>query len=100
VIGAVEILCALTRKAQAGDVRRADASKAMNRFATDCAKGRIVQLRYGDEMASQAKERVEPMFARRRPVMIRSLDAVHVTSALSVRAEEIVTTDARMREVA
>jgi len=99
-IAGVEVCCALNRKQQAGDIRRTDAAHAMDRFARDCAEGRINQLACGGEMTIRAREIVELARTRRRPVMIRSLDAIHVASALSIRAAGIVTTDLRMREVA
>jgi predicted nucleic acid-binding protein len=99
-IAGVEVCCALNRKEQAGDIRKTDAAHAMDRFARDCAEGRINQLACGSEMTIRARAIVELARARRRPVMIRSLDAIHVASALSIRAAGIVTTDLRMRDVA
>ena len=100
VVGGVEIRCALNRKEHAGDVRRADATRAMRRFTEDCAEGRIAQLPCGDEMTARAREIVELARVHPSPAPIRSLDAIHIASALSMRAARIVTTDIRMREVA
>jgi predicted nucleic acid-binding protein len=100
VIAGVEVCCALNRKEQAGDIRRTDAEHAMKRFTKDCAEGRIHLLSCGDKMVIRARELVELARTRRRPVMIRSLDAIHVASALSIRAAGIVTTDICMRDVA
>src|SRR5580698_8090256 len=58
-IAGVEVCCALNRKGQAGDIRRADAARAMDRFAKDCAEGRINQLSCGGEMTIRAREIVE-----------------------------------------
>lgn len=100
VIGEVEIRCALIRKERCGDIPRTAATRAMNRFFKDCTDARIIRVSCGDEMTRRAIEVVELGRASRRPVLIRSLDAIHVASALSVRAAGIVATDIRMREVA
>jgi predicted nucleic acid-binding protein len=99
-IAAVEFHAAMVRKERAGDVRRADGTRALNRFQKDCAAGRITRIPCGDETTLKAQELVGLARVNRRVVMIRSLDAIHVASALSVLADGIVTTDIRMREVA
>ena len=100
VISTVEIRCALSRKKQAGDIDRIDEAKAMNRFTADCMKGRITQLSCNDDTATRAKDLVDLARGKQRPIMIRSLNALHLASAMSARAPAIVTTDMRMREVA
>ncbi len=100
VIGEVEIECALICKERSGEIARAGAARAMNRFIKDCVEARIIRIPCGDEMTSKARAIVKSARTARRPVMIRSLDAIHVASALSLRASGIVATDIRMREVA
>jgi predicted nucleic acid-binding protein len=102
VITSVEFRCALNRKAQADDLRPSDVKKAMERFTRDCHEGRITQLACAAAATDSARELVD--LAATKPksksIMIRSLDAIHIASALSVRAAGLVTTDQRMREVA
>jgi predicted nucleic acid-binding protein len=100
VITGIELCCALNRREQAGDIRRADAARAMKRFARDCEDGRITRLSCGDEVVARVMEIVGIAASGGRPLMIRSLDAIHIASALSIRAGRVVTTDNRQREVA
>ena len=96
----IEVSCALNRREQAGDIRRADAARATKRFAKDCADGRITRLSCGEEVVARVMEIVGIAASCRRALMIRSLDAIHIAPALSIRATSVVTTDNRLREVA
>jgi predicted nucleic acid-binding protein len=100
VITEIEIDCALNRKERAGDIQHADATKALKRFRKDCVDGRITRLPCNDEAVNRARELIVLARPNQNPVMIRSLDAIHLATAASIRATALVTTDVRMREVA
>jgi uncharacterized protein len=100
VISVIEVRCALNRKEQAGDIRRVDAARAMKRFTADCGEGRITKLPCNDETISLAHDIVDFASGARKPVMLRSLDAIHLASAQGARAAGVATTDMRMRDIA
>ena len=100
IIATLEVLSALHRKQRAGEVPPDEARQDMLDFETDCAEGRVTRLPCGDEMVAQAREVMELARTQPRNIMIRSLDAIHVASALSIRAGSLVATDGRLREVA
>lgn len=95
-----EALCALYGKEQRGELKRGAASGILRELIADTEAGRIVAIPYGRDIVSQAEKVVKLAAERTRPVMIRSLDAVHVASALASKAEAMVATDARLRDVA
>jgi predicted nucleic acid-binding protein len=64
------------------------------------AAGRITTIPYGSDVEAESERVVRLAFAGPHPVLLRSLDVIHVASALVGRAREIVTTDVRLREVA
>ena len=99
-IAAVEMLCALYRKESVGELKRGGALAAHQRFLGDSREGRIVLVPYGEQVFTAAEEIVRLAFRRARPVMVRSLDAIHVASALTARARVMVATDTRLRQVA
>ena len=99
-IAAVEMLCALYRKESVGELKRGGALAAHQRFLGDSREGRIVLVPYGEQVFTAAEEIVRLAFRRARPVMVRSLDAIHVASALTARARVMVATDTRLRLVA
>jgi predicted nucleic acid-binding protein len=99
-IAAVEMLCAVYRKECIGDLKRGGALATYQRFLGDSREGRIVLVPYGEQVFTAAEEIVRLAFRRARPIMVRSLDAVHVASALTARARVMVATDTRLRQVA
>ena len=99
-IVAVEMLCAVYRKESVGDLKGGGALAAYQRFLGDCREGRIVLVPYGEQVFTAAEEIVRLAFRRAQPVMVRSLDAIHVASAVTARARVMVATDARLRQVA
>jgi predicted nucleic acid-binding protein len=99
-IAAVEMLCAVYRKECIGDLKRGGALATYQRFLGDSREGRIVLVPYGEQVFTAAEEIVRLAFRRARPIMVRSLDAIHVASALTARARVMVATDTRLRQVA
>ena len=99
-IASAEMLCAVYRKESAGDLKRGGALATYQEFAGDCRAGRIVLVPCGEQVFTAAEEIVRLAFRRAQPVMVRSLDAIHVASAVTARARVMVATDARLRQVA
>jgi hypothetical protein len=55
---------------------------------------------YGREVEEQAEKLLGLTFAQPRTILIRSLDLIHVSSALVNRADGMVATDGRLRALA
>lgn len=94
----VELASALYRKESFGDISRADTSRAIARFDTDCASGRIVLTPLRPEIAREAADLIRRLRLPHSPVSLRSLDALHLATAIAAGATAVVTTDARLRE--
>ena len=99
-IATPEMLCALYRKECAGDLKSGGALATYRKFLGDCRASRIVLVPYGEQVFTTAEEIVRLAFRGARPAMVRSLDAIHVASAVTARARVMVATDARLRTVA
>ena len=96
----IEVLCALYQKELTGNLRPRGAGLGLSKFAAHMSSGRIVTVPYGNEVAAEAETLVRRAFSQPRPIRIRSLDAIHVASALVAKAATLVATDTRLREVA
>lgn len=99
-IAAVEILCVLHRKERAAELGAGSAATIFARFLADVERGKIERVPFGDDVLSHTVKVVALVPARARPTMIRSLDAIHIASALSARAGTVITTDVRLGRVA
>ena len=99
-LATIEVLCSLFRKELSGDLRPGGATAVFRRFRADCREGRIGLIPYGQDVAEKAEELIQRVYARRRPVMIRALDLIHLASAAVSRATIVVATDKRQRNLA
>ena len=55
---------------------------------------------YGEDVIAAAAKIAEQAYLSAQPVMLRSLDAIHMASATIVGSKIMVVTDARLRDVA
>ena len=95
----VETLSALSRKEQAGELSHGAVS-LYQELARDVEAGWIVLIPYGPDIVAQA-QRVLLMTSKAKTVrVLRSLDLIHLASALECNAKTLVTTDIRLREIA
>ena len=99
-ITTTEVLCTLHRKEYAGALKHGGARVIFRRFSADVNAGRILALPYGPDVEAEAEKLVRIAFAQPRPVMLRSLDVIHVSTALSSKAKVVIATDVRLRDVA
>lgn len=96
----VELLSALMRKERAGDLGPGGATLLYGRFLADAAAGRIAMLPVGTDVLAEAAALVQAAYTAPAPVMIRTLDVLHVATAVVARTGTLVATDVRMRAVA
>jgi len=98
-IAAAEVLCVLFRKEQAGALRRGGGRRIYSKFKSDVSAGRILTIPYSHDVEAEVEKVASRVFTRKGVVLIRSLDLIHVATALSGGARDLVTTDVRLREV-
>ncbi len=99
-IAAVELQSALTRKEKAGNLYQGARTALMAAFDEDRRQGRVVSLDVTDAVIAAARSVMIAAAVGKANAVLRSLDAIQVASALSSGSDTIVSTDARMREVA
>jgi predicted nucleic acid-binding protein len=95
----VEALCALSRKELEGEIRHG-AARLYDEFARDIAAGWIVLIPFGPDIVEEAETVLMMMRRAKAPQVLGSLDLIHLASALQCEAKTLVTTDARLREMA
>lgn len=94
----VEVASALYRKEGFGDMSRTDTGRAIARFDADCSSGRIILTPVRPEIAHEAADLIRRLRLPQRPVSLRTLDALHLATAIAAGATAVVTTDTRLRE--
>jgi predicted nucleic acid-binding protein len=96
-IAATEILCALFRKETEGVFKAGLAKVTYQRFRSDCETGRILLVPYGGDVLEEVERIIRIASTPRRPLMIRSLDLIHLATALVIKSTVLVATDQRLR---
>jgi predicted nucleic acid-binding protein len=99
-IATAEVLCVLYRKEHARALKHGAAKRVYRRFVTDMNAGRVLLIPFGRDVECEAEKIVRSVFAQPQPILVRSLDLIHVSTALSAGATRFVATDARLRSAA
>ncbi len=99
-IAPVEIVSTLARKEHVGELRRDGSREIFKKISEDITAGRFSLVPFGDDVVLESARIVRLGYGRKRPVMVRALDLIHLASAAVSRSKRIVTTDKRMRELA
>jgi predicted nucleic acid-binding protein len=99
-IAPVEMVSTLARKEHVGELRRDGSREIFEKIAEDIAAGRLSLVPFGDDVVLESARIARLGYGRKRPVMVRALDLIHLASAAVSRSRSIVTTDRRMRELA
>lgn len=95
-----ELYYGLRRKEVAGDIKRNAAEPLFEEFFKDCQQGRFVLIPLGDHIQELARNILKTCLNQTAPIFLRSLDGLHLASALASRQTAIVTTDQRMMQAA
>lgn len=96
----VELDTSLHRKGTLGELEKSLADAYFQEFSKAIAAGRVVTVPLNDAVIVEARQIIRHTYSLSKPMMIRSLDVIHVASALVSKASTIVATDTRLREVA
>ena len=100
VIAMTEVLCALHGMEHRRVLKRGGARRIYEEFLSDSEAGRIVTIPCGPDVAREARQLVELTSRQPAGFLIRSLDAIHVASAVTSKATFFVATDERLRRAA
>ena len=95
-----EMLCTLYRKELEGNVEPGSADLLFKQFLSDESAGRVVIVPNGRDVVTEAERLVKRCYAVTPLLMVRSLDVIHVASALVGKAKTVVATDSRLRAAA
>ncbi|HOW67344.1 MAG TPA: type II toxin-antitoxin system VapC family toxin [Candidatus Paceibacterota bacterium] len=95
-----ELHYGLRRKEMAGDIKPNAADALFKAFEEDSQQGRFVLIPLSDGIQEAARAALKMCLMQSTPIMLRSLDGIHLASALASSQREIVTADQRMLQAA
>jgi predicted nucleic acid-binding protein len=96
----LELWSTLRRKEAEGFLERGEAGALLSDFDSGCAKGEWRLVPNSADVRSEFERVIEQCCSHNPPIFIRTLDALHIASALAVGETEVVATDKRLRDAA
>ncbi len=96
-----ELLCVLLRREREGNIRSGSAMLIFRKFQEDCAAERFLTVPYDSAEVRREVERLGVFaYSLPKPILIRSLDLIHVATASVIGADTLVTADSRLSDLA
>ena len=96
----LELWSTLRRKEAEGFLNGGEAGVLLSDFDSGCAKSEWKLVPNSADVRGEFERIVEMCCSQTPPIFIRTLDALHIASALVVGETEIVATDRRLRDAA
>ncbi len=93
-VAKVEVLGALNRKEEVGDLKPGGAEALWRQFLADLEEGRIVCIPFSSDVVELCPGLLQECQARGLP--LRSLDLIHLATAVLSRSGVLVTADTRL----
>lgn len=96
----VELNFALTAKELRGEISKGGAKQLFDSFLEHREQGRFLEIPWGDDVEHHARIALETCSQTNPPVMLRSLDGLHLGAMLAAGIQKITTTDIRLHTAA
>lgn len=96
----VELPYALQQKELRGDLKPGGAERVRQQFEADVAAGRWLLVPVGSDVLARASQVAHRCYHHHPPVLLRTVDGLHLATALVLKVRELVTTDLRLRQAA
>jgi predicted nucleic acid-binding protein len=91
---------ALHAKEAKGEIAPDSASRALAKFQSDLRKGRFLLAPLGQDIKTRAAEVARVSLRNDPPLFLRTLDGIHIATALQLQSPELITADKRMAKAA
>jgi predicted nucleic acid-binding protein len=96
-VGQAEMMRAMARKEAEGAIPAMSAEAAFGQFLADVSAGRIAIVPFDARIEAHFRTLVLQFHRCRPPVVVRTLDAIHLATAHLLATDEVVSTDGHMR---
>lgn len=92
----LEMTFAVHAKEARGEVPRGGSGRVLSKFQADLERGRFLVVPLGIDIKSRIKEIAARILQAKPPVFLRTLDGIHIATAMELGSPELVTADGRM----
>lgn len=95
-----EMTFAVHAKEARGEMPSGGARKVLSRFQTDLQRGRFLLVPLGEDIKARIREIAANALIAKPPVFLRTLDGIHLATALALGSSELITADRKLAEAA
>lgn len=95
-----EMTFAIHAKEVRGEIPRGSSERVLSRFQTDLQRGRFLLVPLGIDIKASAKEIATEILQMEPTVFLRTLDGIHIATALELGSSELITADKKMADAA
>jgi len=95
-----EMTFAVLAKEVRGEIPRGSSGRVLAQFETDLQRGRFLLVPMGIDIKACTKDIAARALQAEPPVFLRTLDGIHIATALELRASELITADKKMADAA
>jgi predicted nucleic acid-binding protein len=96
----VELAYALHQKELRGALKPGSTERVRQQFVADIAAGRWLLVPVGSDVLVRAAQVAHRCYHHHPPVSLRTVDGLHLATALVLKTQRLVTTDQRLRQAA
>lgn len=96
----VELYFAFCGKESRGEIAAGSARRLFRLFQQHVSGGRYFLIPWGEDVASESRRLLDASLSATPPVMLRSLDGLHLGALRAAKIQTIITADMRMRDAA
>ena len=89
---------AIQAKESRGEIPTGSSGRVLSQFLTDIQSGRFLLVPLGSDIKSSAKEIASKILLLAPPVFLRTLDGIHIATALKLGSPELITADKKMAD--
>lgn len=96
----VELYYAFQQKVTRDETGGRSANQLFDQFDGDVERGRIQLLPFGEDVSIEARNIARQCYAGSPPILLRSLDGIHLATAMLAGCRRVLSTDHRMNTAA
>lgn len=93
-----EMTFAIHAKESRGEIPTGSSRRVLSQFQTDIQSGRFLLVPLGSDIKSSAIEIASKILLLAPPVFLRTLDGIHIATALKLGSPELITADKKMAD--
>lgn len=91
---------AVHAKEARGEIPSGSSAKVLSQFQTDLQRGRFLLVPLGIDIKACTMDIAARTLQEEPPVFLRTLDGIHIATALELGASELITADRKMADAA